>query len=296
MKEKSKFLIIKLITGFTFFLFFFGIGMSFAVAQINPNNYNKNPLNLNPNPNLNEGYGWCISYLEVIMGDSVFQCNIAEAHPVPTVQQIAELNYKEVWNDPYASGGTTCPPGYVPGYNPKISPDVICVGTELAINYKNISSPSDYLKRICYAKIYGGVKNPMYTLNKDKLTTDIGISNINSIIGGAVVIDRIDTWSGSVLPSLPEKESWNTCKIKIPNPEETCTYDAKSLVGPIFKNKFPLDIFDSNVDYSAVSVNSRCPQATIMGQIFELCFLRDISTMLKYVILLLFIIKSINYL
>jgi hypothetical protein len=259
--EKRKWLLPIFSVTLSFFLFFSGIGFCFiqkATAEISPNDFNHDPIQGLRDPSNYEPqikYGWCTAEFEVLYNDLVYYCPFGIAISIPPMIDRVTMSL-----DPYSTG----------------------------ITAEAISTPSDYVRRVCYIQAFGSTIQGVNYGNS-------GNNIDNKIITAGIVLDRIDNYSFPPLPNLPNNQKWNTCKVK-ESTNSVCVYDAKTIIGTIFQNKFPLDMFDINHDQSAVSSNNLCPQTTIMGQIFKLCFLKDITSTLKYVILIIFIINSINYL
>jgi hypothetical protein len=75
------------------------------------------------------------------------------------------------------------------------------------------------------------------------------------------------------------------------SPPLQCNINLQSVINGAFSNKFPLDLF-SGFD-SATPAPSACPSFTVEGQTFQLCYINQLTAMLKYVLLLVFIISSV---
>lgn len=80
------------------------------------------------------------------------------------------------------------------------------------------------------------------------------------------------------------------CKPKIVAVGQTCNVDTKQIVQTAFAQKFPLDLFIGVQQFSSPLT---CPNFTLRGQTFQLCYLTKLVASLKYVLLLVFIISSL---
>jgi hypothetical protein len=91
--------------------------------------------------------------------------------------------------------------------------------------------------------------------------------------------------------SIPSEYNFSKpCKLKVPVPEQGCNINSKSIIQSAFAQKFPLDLF---IGLQGFSSPPGCPQFTIRGQTFQLCYITKLVKSLKYVLLLVFIISSI---
>jgi hypothetical protein len=76
------------------------------------------------------------------------------------------------------------------------------------------------------------------------------------------------------------------------DPDEVCNQpiDVNGLVRSAFGYRFPLDLFQG---FEPLTAAPTCPSLTITGQTFQLCYLNNLVSSLKYVLLLVFIISSV---
>jgi hypothetical protein len=74
-------------------------------------------------------------------------------------------------------------------------------------------------------------------------------------------------------------------------PPLQCNINLTSVINGAFSNKFPLDLFSGF--NSGTPPPAACPSFTIENQRFQLCYINKLTAMLKYVLLLVFIISSV---
>jgi hypothetical protein len=94
--------------------------------------------------------------------------------------------------------------------------------------------------------------------------------------------------------TLPEDYNPNApCKLKSEaEPDQICNQllNVNGLVRSAFGQRFPLDLFEG---FQPPTAAPSCPNFTITGQTFQLCYLNDLVASLKYVLLVVFIISSV---
>jgi hypothetical protein len=71
----------------------------------------------------------------------------------------------------------------------------------------------------------------------------------------------------------------------------TCDINIRSIITGAFSNKFPLDLFTGFSPNTPIV--QACPSFTISGQTFRLCYINRLTAILKYVLLLVFVISSV---
>jgi hypothetical protein len=106
-------------------------------------------------------------------------------------------------------------------------------------------------------------------------------------------------WNGIILHSEvkfsmdpPDYTSAAPCvKKSDETPPLQCNINLQSVINGAFSNKFPLDLFSGF--NSGTPAPSACPSFTVEGQTFKLCYINKLIAMLKYVLLLVFIISSV---
>lgn len=251
-------LLVNLILGFYIVLV-----TSFSVySQILPGDFNTTP-----GVDFDRGahsYGWCTQIALIAHDNLVYQCAYAKAYSLPSQFEIE--NYRNQLQSLPSS------PYGLPSYR---------------TDFQAASSPSDYLRRVCYSRIYGGFFRYIY---RDGF---YGVDdNGEKFNDNQVILQREDNYVFSTsLPSLPDQK-WNTCKLQ-KSIDKKCVFDTTAIVKQSFAQKFPLDIFQS---FEGNLLQSACPKIVIRGVEMELCYLVSLTKGLKYVILIMFIINSIAWL
>jgi hypothetical protein len=146
------------------------------------------------------------------------------------------------------------------------------------------------------------VTNTVYTSSSSQLqnqnslysycwSTFSGSTNqsFNAPVAGIVLKKQVFTSF-----TIPESYDFNApCKLKSEaEPDQICnqSLDVNGLVRSAFGQRFPLDLFEG---FQPPSFASSCPNFTITGQTFQLCYLNDLVASLKYVLLIVFIITSV---
>lgn len=233
-----------------------------ANSQILPENFESSPgvdFNRASHP-----YGWCVEEIDVANNNEIYSCAYATAYSLPSQKDIDEYRTRitSPTTDPY--------------------------GTPTTISdMEAASSPQDYLKRVCYTRLYGGSFRYIY---RDGY---YGNTTLEPNKSNLIVLNRKDNYIYSTkLPQLIDNQKWNTCKLK-PASQLSCNFNATDITKAAFASKFPLDIFE-NLEGNIFE--SPCPKIVIRGVEMELCYLKDLTKGLKYVILILFILNSIAWL
>lgn len=108
----------------------------------------------------------------------------------------------------------------------------------------------------------------------------------SSDFAGVLISHQVDFSMSPPVNYDPNK----ICKLKSEVAPLTCDINITSIVNGAFSNKFPLDLFTG---FAPVTVSPACPAFTIEGQTFQLCYINQLTKVLKYTLLLVFIISSV---
>lgn len=153
----------------------------------------------------------------------------------------------------------------------RISVSAIAISSATSDGY----NPEVWGRHFCWSASYGGVGSYNY-----------GGYNMNADYNGILLKSRFD-FSLVPPPYDPNEICSKTSDIDAPI---TCNINITSIINGAFANKFPLDLFDG---FGSDSQPTACPQFTITGQTFQLCYINKLVKVLKYVLLLVFIISSV---
>jgi len=128
-----------------------------------------------------------------------------------------------------------------------------------------------YARGYCWQTFYGGSWG--------------GHANSNNLVFG-IILSQIHEFS--MIP--PAYDQNKVCVKKSEISPGACDINIRSIVDGAFSQKFPLDLF---TNFISQSIPPACPSFTIEGQVFQLCYINNLTRSLKYVLLLVFIISSV---
>ena len=190
--------------------------------------------------------------------------------------QAQVLNYTDAF--PYTFYGDHYQPSYCTTTVETLVGDelFICkrvtVHPVLKLPYSNGVTPDVYGRGYCWQSSYGGFW---------------GGYGRSSDFEGVLISQEVDF---SMSPPIGTYDPNKICKRKSEVAPLICDINITSIVNGAFSNKFPLDLFTG---FAPVTVSPACPSFTIEGQTFSLCYINDLTRVLKYTLLLVFIISSV---
>ncbi len=194
---------------------------------------------------------------------------------VSTLSSLADImQYNDAF--PYAFYGDNYKPAYCLTTYETLANDVVyvCKKVNVVPVPKTISAPYTpeiYGRGYCWQSSYGGWWG--------------GYGNSNNL-GTGITLSQIHQFS----MTPPVYDQNKVCVKKSEVSPGACDINIRSIVDGAFSQKFPLDLF---TNFVAQPISPACPSFTIEGQVFQLCYINELTRSLKYVLLLVFIISSV---
>jgi hypothetical protein len=192
-----------------------------------------------------------------------------------TLPSLADImQYNDAF--PYAFYGDNYQPAYCLTTYETLANDVtyICKKVNVVAVPRTTSgrySPEVYGRGYCWQFAYGGWW---------------GGYGGGSNLGTGITLSQIHEFS----MTPPVYDSNKVCVKKSEASPGACDINIRSIVEGAFSQKFPLDLF---TNFVAEPISPACPSFTIDTQIFQLCYINELTRSLKYVLLLVFIISSV---